>query len=244
MSKVRVLVGTRKGAFILTSDGKPKIMRLAKCLAVIFACISSSGVLPSVAAAQVPAVKDLPKIFDASMPRDRQIALALSAAPAELSSKATLYVLGPKGYEKAREGTNGVNCFVARSFVSPAETTIEPMCFDPEGSRTLMLVRMHMEDLRAEGKSEAEIKADVANGYKDGRLHAPSKPGVLYMLSTDNRLGPTRTGGTASFPPHLMFYAPYMTVKDLGYDAVSGNMVPFLSKPGEPDALMVVVPAQ
>jgi hypothetical protein len=40
----------------------------------------------------------------ASTPRERQIELPLRAAPAEVSSKATVYILGPKGYEKAREG--------------------------------------------------------------------------------------------------------------------------------------------
>jgi hypothetical protein len=35
-----------------------------------------------------------------------------------------------------------------------------------------------------------------------------------------------------------MFYAPYMTGKDLRYQSVA----PFLVEPGEPDARMVVIP--
>jgi hypothetical protein len=201
------------------------------------------GVLSTNVATQ--AADDLPKVYDASVPRERQIAVSLSAAPAELSGKATVYILGPKGYEKVREGTNGVSCLVDRSFVKPDETTVAPMCFDAEGSRTLVPVHLRMEELRSQGKPEAEIKADIASGYKDGRFKAPSKPGVLYMMSTQNRLGPDpTTGGTSSFPPHVMFYAPYMTAKDLGYDSVSGTMVPYLVEPGMPDAMMVVVPAQ
>jgi hypothetical protein len=92
------------------------------------------------------------------------------------------------GYEKAREDTNGFSCFVGRHFVKPAETTIEPQCFDAEGSRTLLLVYMHGEELRTNGKSEAEIKADIASGYKEGRYQYPSKPGFLYMMSSRNRL--------------------------------------------------------
>jgi len=56
---------------------------------------SSTALIPATA-------QELPRVYDASMPRDQQITLAESAAPAEVSSKATVYVLGPKGYEKAR----------------------------------------------------------------------------------------------------------------------------------------------
>src|SRR5215475_8584478 len=110
-----------------------KSMNLRK---LIVAGALSIALLSSTAAIQAMA-QALPKVYDASMPREQQIVLAESAAPAEVSSKATVYVLGPKGYEKAREGTNGFSCLVSRHFVKPAETTIEPQCFDAEGSRTL-----------------------------------------------------------------------------------------------------------
>ncbi len=189
--------------------------------------------------------QELPRVYDASMPRDQQITLAESAAPAEVSSKATVYVLGPKGYEKAREGTNGFSCFVGRHFVKPAETTIEPQCFDAEGSRTLLLVYMHGEELRTNGKSEAEIKADVANGYKEGRYQYPSKPGFLYMMSSQNRLSAIPEHGTRIFPPHLMFYAPNMTTEDIGFDAQSLAKLDYLgmTHPGAGDNLIVVIPA-
>src|SRR3984957_4098552 len=119
--------------------------------------------------ALIPATaQELPRVYDASMPREQQIKLAESAAPAEVSSKATVYVLGSKGYEKPRGGTRGFSCFVGRHLVKPAETTIEPHCFVAGDTPTLLLVYMHGEELRPNGKSEAEIKADVANGYKEG----------------------------------------------------------------------------
>lgn len=216
-----------------------KPMNLSKS----FLGVLSIGVLVSSAAMQGMA-QELPKIYDASMPRDQQITLAESAAPPEISSKATVYVLGPKGYEKAREGTNGFSCFVGRHFVKPAETTIEPQCFDAEGSRTLLLVYMHGEELRTNGKSEAEIKADVANGYKEGRYQYPSKPGFLYMMSSQNRLRAIPEHGTGIFPPHLMFYAPNMTTKDIGLDAQSLAKLDYLgmTHPGAGDNLIVVIP--
>jgi hypothetical protein len=198
---------------------------------------SGTAIMPATA-------QELPRVYDASMPRDQQIKLAESAAPAEVSSKATVYVLGPKGYEKAREGTNGFSCFVGRHFVKPEETTIEPQCFDAEGSRTLLLVYLHGEELRTSGKSEAEIKADIASGYKEGRYQYPSKPGFLYMMSSHNRLRAIPEHGTGIFPPHLMFYAPNMTAKDIGLTQPGLDKLDYLgmTHPGAGDNLIVVIP--
>ena len=203
----------------------------------------SIALLSSTAAIQAMA-QELPKVYDASMPREQQIVLAESAAPAEVSSKATVYVLGPKGYEKAREGTNGFSCFVGRHFVKPTETTIEPACFDAEGSRTLLLVYLHGEELRTSGRSEADIKADVANGYKEGRYKYPSKPGFLYMMSSQNRLSAISDRSSGIFPPHLMFYAPNMTSQDIGLDTQSLAKLDYLgmTHPGAGDNLIVVIP--
>lgn len=212
-------------------------MKLVIWITTIFAGAMSIGALCGIAVAQVPFEK-LPKVMDASMPRDEQIALALSAGPEEVTANATVYVLSPRGYEIARQGTNGASCLVGRHFVKPDETTIEPMCYDPEGSRTLLQVELYEAELRAKGTSEADIKKDIENGYKDGHFKAPSKPGVEYMLSSDNRLGPTPEHGTVHVPGHFMFYAPYLTGKDLGYASVA----PFLVQPGKPNARMVVFP--
>jgi hypothetical protein len=216
-------------------------MKSMNCMKVFVVGALSISLLSSTAAIQAMA-QELPKVYDTSMPREQQIALAESAAPAEVSSKATVYVLGSKGYEKAREGTNGFTCIVGRHFAKPTETTIEPTCFDAEGSRTLLLVYLHGEELRSGGKSEAEIKADVANGYKEGRYKYPSKPGFLYMMSSENRLGPTPDHGTASFPPHLMFYAPNMTTKDIGFDSQPDLDYLGMTRPGAGDNLIVVIP--
>jgi hypothetical protein len=212
-------------------------MKLARWMLTIVMIPLAMAAYSGIATAQVPFEK-LPKVMDASMPRDEQMSIALSACPKGVATNATVYILGPKGYEIARSGTSGASCLVTRSFVKPDETTLAPYCYDPEGSRTLLQVDLYKEELRSKGTSEDDIKTAVENGYKDGHFKGPSKPGVLYMLSSDNRLGPTADKGTVHFPGHFMFYAPYITGKDLGYDSVA----PFLTNPGKPDALMVVVP--
>ena len=103
-----------------------------------------------------------------------------------------------------------------------------------------MVTAMHRDELRAQGKSEAEIEDDIAKGYKDGRYKVPG-PGFLYMLSTENYGYDSDAKQWIIAPPHLMFYAPYKTAKDLGYDSISPAMVPVLTNPG-PEGLIVVEP--
>jgi hypothetical protein len=118
-----------------------------------------------------------------------------------------------------------------------------PVAAEGPFSRTLLLVYMHGEELRTNGKSEAEIKADVANGYKEGRYQYPSKPGFLYMMSSRNRLSAIPEHGTGIFPPHLMFYAPNMATKDIGFDAEPNLDYLGMTHPGAGDNLIVVIPA-
>jgi len=213
-------------------------MKVLAVGALSIGLFSSATAIPATA-------QELPKIYDASMPHEQQITLAESAAPAAVSSHATIYILGPKGYEKARQGTNGFSCFVERHFLTPTETTIAPQCLDAEGSRTLLVVYLHAEELRSNGRSEAEIKEDAASGYKEGRYQIPSKPGLLYMMSSENRLSLTSGKSNGIFPPHLMFYAPNMTAKDIGFDSqqpLDDLDYMGMTHPGQGDNLIVVIP--
>src|SRR6202453_121813 len=136
----------------------------------IFAGLLSIAVLSRIGAAQDKPNEPAKEVHlvTASTPRERQIELASSAAPTEVSSKATVYILGSKGYEKIREGTNGFSCLVERAFKGTTETAAAPACFDAEGSRTLVHTYLRREEPRAGGKSEAEIKDDIAKAYQAG----------------------------------------------------------------------------
>ena len=207
-----------------------------------FAGLLSIAVLSNSAAAQDKPQEPTREVHlvTASTPRERQIGLALSAAPTEVSSKATVYVLGLKGYEKAREGTNGFSCLIERSFKGTTQTSSAPACFDAVGSGSIMVAYLRREELRAEGKSEAEIKDDIAKGYEDGRFKVPG-PGFLYMMSNENFVYNNVSGKSGFVAPHLMFYAPNKTANDVGYDSVSPTMVPYLTGSGiGPDSLLVV----
>jgi hypothetical protein len=172
------------------------------------------------------------------LPREARIELAESAAPVEISGKATVYVLERSGYVKVREGSNGFSCFVDRQ--TPWNS--EPTCFDAEGSATTLPTRIFVEDERAKGKSEDEIRAEIDDGYKTGKFRAPSKPGIVYMLSSSIYLLNPANHTLVHAPGHLMFYAPYATEKDLGSPPPGMNM-PRLIRAGQPDAYMIVFPA-
>lgn len=179
---------------------------------------------------------DKPKpAYDFSLSREQKIKLAESAAPPEISSKATVYLLERSGYVKVRNGSNGFSCLVDRQ--TPWNS--EPTCFDAEGSATTLPTRLLVEEERAKGKSEDEIKAEIDHGYMTGRFKPPTKPGIVYMLSdstylfVNNRL--------VHAPAHLMFYAPYATAEDIGSPPPGVNM-PHLIRAGQPDAYIIVIP--
>lgn len=174
--------------------------------------------------------------YDFSLPQEERIKLAESAAPPEISGKATVYLLERAGYVKVREGTNGFSCFVDRQ----TPFNMEPTCFDAEGSATTLPTRLYAEEQRAKGKSEDQIKSEIEQGYKTGKFRAPSKPGIVYMMSEHTYLFVPGATELIHVPPHLMFYAPYATEKDLGSPPTSANM-PHLIRAGQPDAYIIVI---
>jgi hypothetical protein len=173
---------------------------------------------------------------DARTPRDMQVRIARLAAPKEVSEHANIYVLGERGLILAEKGDNGFSCLIERE----TRDTMEPECYDAEGSRTTLQVRIYEEQQRANQMSDQEIERSIRAGYKSGKFKAPSKPGIVYMLSDYNYVLNPETKTIIHFPGHLMFYAPYATEKTVG----SGEGAPYIVHPGEPDALIIVVPAK
>ncbi len=172
------------------------------------------------------------------LPRAREIAAALAAGPARVAAGAGVYVLTAHGYELARESRNGFHCLVERD----RPGAFEPQCFDAEGSATLLAETLMTAELRMAGADRAEIEARVATAWAEGRLRAPRRPGINYMLSTENRVPVDAAGTVRPFPPHLMFYVPYLTDDDLGSGGPGDPL--FVIRGGAPGAYAIVpVPA-
>jgi hypothetical protein len=183
-----------------------------------------------------PAASQVPKLME----RQKEIALALSSCPASVASKAAVYVLEASGYVKVRESQNGFTAIVQHALPNSQD----PQCVDAEGTRTFLPRYLKVAELRAQGKSPEEIRRIVADAFAKGIFQAPTRPGVDYMLSKEN-LTPNARGGVVPFPPHLMFYAPYLTNADLGSDGTlgpDGNPVgpAFVAGEGSPHALIIV----
>ncbi len=208
--------------------------------AIILAVLLAGTNLAAQAQAQAqpqPQTEPLKPKYDFTLPQEAKIKLAESAAPPEISGQATVYILEKTGYLKVRDGSNGFTCFVDRQ----APVNLEPTCFDAEGSATTFLTRLFVEDQRAKGKSEDEITAALTEGYKSGKFRAPQKPGIVYMMSDQGFLLIPSVNKIVPIPPHLMFYAPYATEKDIGTPPAAANM-PRIIRPGQPDAYIIVIP--
>jgi hypothetical protein len=183
------------------------------------------------AAAQTTQAAGTPPLMD----RQKEIALALSACPPSVATKAAVFVLEPSGYVKVRDGQNGFTAIVQHSLL----TSREPQCMDSEGARTFLPRMLRVAELRAQKKTPEEIKRILADGFAKGIFQPPAKPGVDYMLSTEN-LVPDDNGVVGPFPPHVMFYGPYMTNEEIGSQGQAAGGPTFVAGSGSPYALIIV----
>jgi hypothetical protein len=177
---------------------------------------------------------------DPPLTRAQEIALAESAAPPEIAAGAAVWILGLAGYEKVREASNGFACLVERS----VPRALEPICYDAEGAATILPATLETANLRAAGLDTMAIRATIAEGYRSGRLRAPARTGVAYMLSAGTRFVDPATGAVVAGGPHLMFYAPYLRdaeIGGLGETHAAGRHLPFVIAEGSPTAYIVVM---
>jgi hypothetical protein len=213
------------------------IARLGGALVSSRECICLSVLLVPIAIGVI-AVAQSSQVVPAQVPqpmeRQQEINLALSACPSSVSGAAAVYVLEKSGYVRVRDSENGFTAIVQHAML----TSQEPQCIDAEGTRTFLPRILLVAELRAQGKSGEEIKRLVADAIAKGTFHPPTRPGITYMLSKEN-IVPNETGIPTPFPPHVMFYGPYMTNADIGADR-SQNGPAFVATEGSPYALIIV----
>jgi hypothetical protein len=196
----------------------------------VFAAVFTLATLAFAGPAAAPAPAAGP------LTREAEVALALEAGPPNVAAKAGVYVLEKSGYTLARKSENGFVCIVEHTVPSATE----PQCLDPEGVRTFLPRMQLVASLRAAGKSEPDVRKAVMDAFASGKLEAPKRPGVDYMLSPHNVVAvDVEKGIAAPFPPHLMFYAPNMKNADVGSDGTPASPV-FVVNEGSPHALMIV----
>jgi hypothetical protein len=197
----------------VTSELRKSIHRRRVLLTLLLFIFGSAGWTfpqsPSVGTnSPEPQTSRRPEIF----PPAKEMGLALSAAPEHLRKGAGVYVLKRNGYVKIRESSNGFTCIVNRDH----PLNQKPVCFDAEGTATILPKILRVGELLMAGKPMSEIDAEIAEGFRTGRYISPRRTGIAYMLSGDIRNYNPHTGKVESFPPHIMFYAPNLTNADLG----------------------------
>jgi len=143
------------------------------------------------------------------MPKEAEIALARSAAPASIADGATVMVMGRQGYTTVQQGTNGFLCYVERSWANPVDSPefwnpkhFSPNCFNPAAARSVAQVYLMKTRLVLAGKSKPEIEQALAAALDHGELPALEPGAMCYMMSKQQYLNDQGK----NWKPHLMFY--------------------------------------
>jgi len=143
--------------------------------------------------------------------RNAEIALARSAAPASISSDATVLVFERSGYQTAVEGKNGFTCLVERAWMNPFDNPgfwnpkmRGPICYNPSAVRSILPYTLNRTKLALSGLSKAQIRENLIAAIAKNELPMPEAGAMSYMMSKDGNLG----DAVGHWCPHLMFHVP------------------------------------
>jgi hypothetical protein len=161
--------------------------------------------------------------------------LARSAAPPAVSAGARIWFWTGSKYVIGDSGTTAVNCYVGRPWVP----SIEPHCFDAEGSATIMPIQMRRQELYARGMAEADVEKEIAAAIAAGRLRVPRVPAFTYMMSQSQELVSGNGSSVGAWQPHLMIYFPNLTNAGTGLPGFVPE-VGFVENPGTPFSAVVL----
>jgi hypothetical protein len=201
---------------------------------VVLFCMVSSAHAQSVAPVAPGSIAE-PELVR-RLSRSEEIRLARSAAPPAVSADAGVMVLEGDRFVEAERGASGVTCLVARS----EPKSLEPICYDPEASRTWLPIDIQSTEQRLAGRTRAEIKADVAEGLRTGRFRLPSRPALAYMLSAAQDLYDEEGKQAGAWHPHLMIWTPHLTAQDLGLPTGGSVRHVMVFESGTPMAQIVI----
>ncbi|HLB89253.1 MAG TPA: hypothetical protein VJK29_16485 [Terriglobales bacterium] len=219
-------------------------MKFSKHIAILGMLASFTCVAQTIKSDGSPDVSP-PKLE--RMPESLEVRYAIRAAPPHLRAGATTYVLDPsKGYLLNHRGTNGVSCIVVRSDWQwpdrPFRDDIAwPVCFDAEGSKTLLQDYIYTAELRARGMDAKEVHLEVTKKVGTKDYPNPARTGVAYMIAPVMRGWTARPEPVTMNMPHYMFYAPGVTDADIGGKPFS--LYPFMLRmsPGRDDVIILLV---
>lgn len=178
--------------------------------------IAALGLIGAILAGGLAQAQPYPKMAPLeayrTQSRAEEMALARSAAPASISDKAEILVLGDHGYEIAAKGTNGFTCIVERAWGSDF-TDAEfwnpkiraPICFNPASVKSVLPNYLLRTTWVLSGVSVAEMQAKTVDAQKTGAIRPPEAGAMCYMMSKG---GYTNDKSAGPWRAHLMFFVP------------------------------------
>lgn len=157
-------------------------------------------------------------------------ALALSALPADMRDRASVYVWRDGSFERTVSSDGGFHCLVQRNHPD----AIIPECVTSTGEDSILQGIMARTKLVADGVPDAEAHKRILQLVADGAIESPAAPGVNFMMSAYNRIY-TASGEVRDIPPHSMMFAPNADANVIGstmQDAMATKGFPFVVEAG------------
>jgi hypothetical protein len=193
--------------------------------------------------------RQYPPIERYLMPRDAEIALARTGAPANVSARATVKVLTKSGFTVAQQGDNGNVCMVLRGFSAPSYTPAQfrdlvydptvraPICFTAPAAKTALPYYEMRTKLAIAGKNPDQIAAALTSAYANGTLPRRETTTFAYMWSAHQHLA----SGIDAWHPHVMIFVPNYENSMVGGNPF-GSPLPQVSDDAGTSFTVVVIP--
>ena len=166
-----------------------------------------------------------------------QIKLAVAAAPVDMRAGATVYGYDANGkWMVLRQGTNDMVCLTD----DPKQDGLNVSCYH----KSLDPFMARGRDLRAEGKSPADILKTREEEVKAGKLIMPKGPTTLFVYYGPEDGFSKTTGEITKAQFRYVVYIPYATAESTGLPLkpeVPG--MPWLMDPGTHRAHIMITPA-
>jgi len=178
-----------------------------------------------------------PDAYPAMAPREQylpksqaaEIAQARSAAPAAVSDKAEILVLGAHGYETAVKGSNGFVCFVDRSwsrdfdqpeFWNPKVRT--PQCWNAAAASSVLPLFLKRTQWVLAGVSRDEMLVRTKEAVTAHEIGSPVPGSMAYMLSKEQYINDPQGDVESRWYPHVMFFVPATEASNWGANVHGG----------------------
>jgi hypothetical protein len=175
-----------------------------------------------------------------------EIALARTAAPPSISAKATVLVLGARGYETAVKGSNGYTCFIERSWTAGVDDAVfwdprirAPNCFNPAAVATVLPMYRQRTQWVLAGATRGEITRRTRAAFAAHRILPPAPGAFSFMLSKEGDLGEPAGGGP--WLPHVMFFVPHGEAAAWAAGLEASPIIGAESRDFEPTVLLIPV---